>query len=99
MNEFSNAEMADMHCVYGVLMEMDEPRHGCTSSAPQADVSQVTFCLDNCTAGCLNQDLSKYVVTSVENVLHSYLSWRKQCYRSLPSTCKQIAGQENVSWV
>ena len=38
------------------LMEMDEPRHGCTLSAFQTDVSQVMFCLDNCTGDCVKQD-------------------------------------------
>ena len=56
------------------LMEMDEPWQGCTYSASQTDISQVMFCLDNCTADCVNQDLSKYVATSVENLLHAHQS-------------------------
>ena len=56
------------------LMEMDEPRRGCTWKASQTAFSQVMFCLDNNTADCVNQVLSKYVATSVENVLHSRLS-------------------------
>ena len=57
------------------LMEMDDPWHGCTSSGFQTDISKtdVMFCLDNCTADCLNQELSKYA-TSVESVLHARLS-------------------------
>ena len=57
-----------------LLMEMDESRHGCTLSAFQTDVSQVMFYLDNCTEDCVNQELSKYVVTSIESVLHARLS-------------------------
>lgn len=57
-----------------LLVEMDEPRHGCTLSASQTDVSQVMFCLDDCTAYCVNQEFSKFVATSVENVLHIRLS-------------------------
>ena len=56
------------------LIEMDELRHGFILNASQTDVSQVIFCLDNCTADGVNEELSKFVAISVENILHARLS-------------------------
>ena len=76
MNEFNNGDMADMNYVYGATdgTEMDALCHGCIWSSSQTDVSQVTFCLENCTTDWMNKVFSKYVDTSVENVLHARLS-------------------------
>ena len=74
MNEFSNSEMADMHYVYGtadgngraaarMYLQRIPNRH---------QPSHVLF--GQCTADCVNQELSKYVATSVENVLRGHLS-------------------------
>ena len=74
MNEYSNAEMTDMHYVSGAVDGNGRAAALQTLSVSQTDVSQVMFCLDNCTADCINLELSKYVATLVENLLHARLS-------------------------